>query len=218
MNMQQHEIISHDLAAFFAKYPLVKYSKGDTIAQAGNDLPGVLYIEKGAVEQYWRAADGRRIHLQAFRPHAFIYMSWAIRGNQNEYNFEALDEVVGRLAPREDVVAFLQTRNDILIDLLSRVFVGADRLMKRLAMHSADTAQNRLLNELLIEAERFGIPLSSTVTRIKITQSGLASRTGLARETVNRELHKLQGLSVLRLTKAGIAVNMNAITQALENE
>ena len=110
---------------------------------------------------------------------------------------------------------FLQANPDVLFDLLSRVYAGTDALLRRLALASSGVAAHRLIFELLLESYRFGIPGQDHLILVVINQNGLAARTGLARETVSRELHKLERQQLLSLTKQGIAINQIGLEKRL---
>jgi DNA-binding transcriptional regulator LsrR (DeoR family) len=73
-----------------------------------------------------------------------------------------------------------------------------------------------LIFELLIEAHRFGTDLGENKTLIKIRQSDLAARSGLARETVSRELHKLEARRLLGIAKRGIIFKTDELEKALD--
>jgi CRP-like cAMP-binding protein len=64
-----------------------------------------------------------------------------------------------------------------------------------------------LIFELLIEAYRFGVVNSDGTVSVKIKQGVLADRCGLARETVSRELHRLEADSIVSRNNKDIQID-----------
>jgi CRP-like cAMP-binding protein len=67
------------------------------------------------------------------------------------------------------------------------------------------TAASRLLLELAIAAERFGTSTKEGLL-VQITEAQLAQQTGLARETISRELRVLKEQNLVDITKRGIVL------------
>lgn len=203
------------VADFFATARQKNFAKGQMIAMAGEDPAGVMLLESGVVEQYDITPAGNRVTVNIFKPPAFFPMSWAINGTPNEYFFEALSDVVVRQAAADRTVAFIKDNPDVLFDLLARVYKGTDGLLKRLVLAASGMAANRLIFELLIEAYRFGSDVDEVTKQIKISRNSLAARSGLARETVSRELHKLQDEGLLTLSERSMVLSIEALEKKL---
>lgn len=208
--------VASKLADFFATSDERVYQKGDTIIFANQDPEGVLYLLDGVVEQYDVTPEGNKITVNMFKPYSFFPMSWAINKTPNTYFYAALTEVKIKRAHPDKVAKFLQENPDVLFDLLSRVYKGTDGLLRRLALAASGIASNRLIYELLIEAYRFGDGVSDGTKVIKVRQSSLAARSGLARETVSRELHKLEREGLVKLTKPGIVLHLKKLEEKLD--
>lgn len=203
------------LQAYFSHYPIREYQKGAFILTADEDPRGVLFLEEGSVEQYDFTPEGTKITVNIFKSPAFFPMSWAINQTPNAYFFAAVDQVRAREASAKDTVDFLRDNPDVLLDLLSRVYRGTDSLLRRLILATHGVASNRLVFELLIDASRFGKELPGGKRLVKSTQQALAERSGLARETVNRELHKLETQGLITLTKQGIVLELDKLEEQL---
>lgn len=186
-----NETISRAVKDFFSAFPIRHYNKGQILVAAGDDPECVFYLVEGRVKQYDISYRGDEVVLNTFKPGAFFPMSYAMNRTPNVYFFEADSACDILLAPVEDTLAFLRDNPAILYDLLERVYRGTDGLLGRLAHLMAGTARSRLLYELLIESRRFGTSRADGVA-LTLTESDLASRAGLARETVSREIHHLK--------------------------
>ena len=113
-------------------------------------------------------------------------------------------------------VEFLHANPDVVFDLLSRVFKGTDTLLKRLVLATSDMASNRLIYELLLECYRFGDEFPDSRRVIKVKQSILASRSGLARETISRELQKLVQQKLIIRTKQGMIIDTKVLEHKID--
>lgn len=193
------------------------YSKGDIITFANQEPEGVMFLQEGVVEQYDVTPEGNKVSVNLFKIGSFFPMSWAINKTPNEYFYAALTEVRLRRAHPDKVADFLRQNPEVMFDLMSRVYRGTDGLLRRLVLAASGIAANRLIFELLIEASRFGDGINSgSHVVIKVKQSNLAARSGLARETVSRELHKLENEGYLKLTKAGISLDVKKLQEKLD--
>lgn len=204
--------ISSKISHFFGDYPVRRYSQGDIILFADNNVPMVLYVTKGKVSQYDIAENGNKAMLNIFQPPAFFPMMNAINKTPNKHFYEALTDVQLRAAPPDDVVAFLQNNPDVTYDLLARLYVGVDGLLGKITQLMAGTARARLILELSIAAQRFGVPDGDSRI-VRFTETQLAHQTGLARETVSRELQKLRKEGyIISSAKGSIAVHSSLYT------
>lgn len=212
MNQQ----ISDKITQYFSEYKTREYRKGQLIIYANEEPEGVSLLIEGIVEQYDITPEGNKITVNIFKPTAFFPMSWAINKTPNGYFYAAASDVKLKRADTDKTVNFLKANPDVMFDLLSRVYKGTDALLKRLVISARGMATNRLIFELLIEAYRFGEKLDDTRWIIKTKQLSLASRSGLARETVSRELHKLEKENFIALKKNGIEIDVMKLEKKLD--
>jgi CRP/FNR family transcriptional regulator len=201
------DVIKDKLDNFFAKYPIHNYSAGEILVFAGDQPPGIMFIISGLVQQYDISSDGRKIILNIFKANAFFPMSWAFSPEPSRYFFEAGDKVSLKLAPRKEVLEFLNDNPDVAIDLLRRLYKGVDGVMGRLSALMSGSAENQIMNELLISGQRFGKLKDDGKLEIKIKTTELAERTGLTRETVSRKLSKLSKDNII--SRRGSVIEMN---------
>lgn len=192
------------------------YTSGSLVTLAHQDPKGVMLLTEGIVEQYDITPDGNKMTINMFKPGAFFPMSWAVNKTPNEYFYAAASDVKVRMVDADRAVQFLKDNPDVLFDLLSRVYIGTDALLRRLVLTAGGVASSRLIYALLIEAYRFGVPSGSTAKTVHVKRTSLAERSGLARETVSRELHKLQQEGLLTCTTQKIVLDVDKLERKLE--
>jgi CRP-like cAMP-binding protein len=211
-----NQVVHEKIYNYFKDNPVVMYPKGHIITLANHEPQGVNLLLDGIVEQYDITPEGNKITVNVFKPPAFFPMSWAINKTPNTFFYATLTEVKAKRAHADETVQFIKDNPDVAFDLLSRVYKGTDALLKRLVLAASDIATNRLTFELLIEAYRFGSDKGDDKTLITVRQTNLAERSGLARETVNRELHKLEHSGLIELTKGGILIDVRQLERKLD--
>lgn len=194
---------------FFSGYRTVVFEKGEIITQGGTQPSGVLYLIDGQVIQYDILPNGAEAIVNSFQPPSFLPMSWAINHSLNRFFFEAHTKVIAKQAPPEDVVAFIKAHPDIMFDLLSRVYRGTDGLLGRLTNLMSGSAQSRVQFELHNAALRFGDTAPDGSTTIPMTETDLARRSGLARETVSRALKQLRTTGAITVKPGGGSIRID---------
>lgn len=185
---------------FFKQYKVQKFKKDEVIIQPDQEPLGVFYLIEGIVKMYAISANGEELIINTFKPHSFFPMSWVLNNELSHHYFEAKTNVIVIRAPKEDFVNFLETESTIVMDLLKRIYKGLNGYFQRMEHLMGGSAKNRLITELLIHAKRFGEKGDSNViTSLKLTEKELASQSGIARETVSRELQKLKDKKLIAI-------------------
>lgn len=200
---------------FFASGVTKLYNQAQTIVFAGEEPTGVMLLVDGIVEQYDITNEGNKLTVNMFRSGAFFPMSWAITKVPNTYFYAAFSDVTVRMIDASTAVRFLRENNDVAYDLLRRVYIGTGAIQNRLVLAASGAASERLVFELLTEAYRFGQMTDDSYAVIRIKQVSLAERSGLARETVGRELHKLASDGLIVMTKQGMILSLDKLSSRL---
>lgn len=204
---------------YFSQFPHRTYPKGQILIFADENPQHILYLVKGKVRKYDVSYRGDELVVNVFKPGAFFPMSWALIHNANNFFYKTEEESEFHLVPTDKALAFLEANPDVMLDLLSRLYRGMEGVLGRLVHLMAGSAKNRLAYELLIECKRFGKKDESGAIKLKITETDLAARTGLTRETVSREMQKFKDKKILSLeSKALIIINLPALETELDSD
>lgn len=198
--------VADKVKAFFEAYPKRTYSKDQIIVFGGESPDKVFYIVAGKISQYDISYRGEEIVINVYKPPAFFPMTWAINGPANPYFFKADEESTVYVAPPTEVVAFIKDNPDVMFDLLSRLYRGVDGVLARMVHLMGGSARSRLMYEILIESRRFGKKMPDHTVHITLHEGDLASRSGLARETVNREIRHLKDKGIISVKDGKIIV------------
>jgi CRP-like cAMP-binding protein len=210
------EEAAQKIETFFGQYRLRRYTKGQVLILNGDGTDYIYHLVKGRVKVYDVTYRGDEIILNIFKPPAFFPMSMAINKTHNPYVYEAETDIAIHQVPADEAVVFVRSNPDVLYDLLSRVYRGIDGLLGRMAHFIGGSAKSRVLYELLVECRRFGQRQSDGSSMVELKEADLAARAGLTRETISREMRKLERQGEVQVTRKGILVrNIEAIENKL---
>lgn len=210
-------VIGQKLEDFFSQYKHQRYKKGEILIRADEEPGGIFYLKAGTVKEYTISKKGEELVVNIFKPGAFFPMSWAINNSTNFYYYEALSELEVWRCKKEDAIDYMKSNNDVLYDLLSRVYKGLDGMLLRMVYLMSENAQDRLMTELIIQAKRFGENQKDGSVAVKVTEKDLASQTGMTRETVSRVIKLLKDRGLVSLQKGVLTVhNISSLESELE--
>lgn len=194
------------VADFFHEYPLMRFGKGQSILQPDDTITKILYLIEGRIVEYDISPAGNAVIINTFKPGAFFPMSSALNNQKSEYFFDADSPVAARAAPTAHVVKFLETNPDVTLDLLRRVYRGTDGVLRRMAHLMGGTAKSRLIYELINAAYRYGEQRTDGTLVISLSESDIAKRSGLSRETVSRMIRDLKSTGHVAVVRGGIEI------------
>lgn len=198
--------VSQKIDGFFSSYPKRSYPKNHIIVFPNEAPEHIYFLIKGSVRMYDISYRGEEVVVNIFKPSAFFPMSWAINHDNNQFFYATDEDSEVYVAPIESTLAFVKDNPDVLLDLLGRVYRGLDGILGRMVRLMSGSAGSRLLYELIIECRRAKNGPTTKHYTVPLNEIGLAARTGLTRETVSREIHKLKEKSLVSISTKGILV------------
>lgn len=211
--------IEKKIHVFFSQYPQRTYPKGQILVFADESPEHIYYLVTGKVRKYDVSYRGDEVIVNIFKPPAFFPMSWAINRSENHYFYKTEAETILHIVPADDALNFIKANPDVMLDLLSRIYRGEEGLLAKIVHLMSGTAKSRLINELIVESRRFGEKQPDGSYLLDINEADLAARTGLSRETINREMRKIKGNDWVSVNAKHIHVkDLKALEDALGTE
>ena len=186
------EAIARKVHEAFSHYPTRIYPKGQILVFADENPDHIFYIVKGRVRKYDVSYRGEEVVINVFKPPAFFPMSWALNRMPNKFFYKTEVETELHIVPTDAAKQFLQDNPDVTLDLLSRIYSGLEGMYGRLVHLMSGTARSRLIYELIIDCRRFGKQQQDGSYLVNSTESDIAARSGLSRETVSRTISDLK--------------------------
>lgn len=210
--------ITKKVDSFFKQFKHQIFKKGEILIRADENPLGIFYLTRGTVKQYTISHKGDELLLNIYKSQTFFPMSWAINHTPNHYYFEALGEIELWRAPKEETVTFIKNNPDVLLDLISRLYKGTDGLLSRMVSLMSGEAYIRVLTELLINAKRFGRLVNNTI-QLTLSEKDIASQSGMARETVSREIKRLKDKELVKFFKNKLIItDLKGLEQELVSD
>lgn len=210
------ESVASKIEQYFSQYPKRSYPKGQILIFGDENPEYIFYLIKGRIIKYDVSYRGDDVVINTFKPGAFVPMSWIATQLPNHYFFRTDEASELYLAPVAETTAFIKNNPDVMFDLLTRIYYGLDGLSDRLVQLMSGSAKSRLLTELRIEAQRFGIDREDGGRQLVASEQDIAARAGLSRETVSREIRKLKESGLVRMEKNSIIIpDVTALEQAV---
>ena len=166
----------------------------------------IYHIIRGQIKQVEVTSHGTELVLNVYREPAFFPITAALNETKNPYKLEAVEDTLIQRAPIADVVAWLKSDPEVTFELLLRIQSGIQGLLRRMAYAMGGTAQEKLITELLINGERFGVAYKDGFI-LKLSINEIAARCGMARETASRELAKLKEKSLVEVKNGAVIVS-----------
>lgn len=207
------------LDSFFKYFQLKKFKKNEILIKGGNEPRGLFFLKEGAVKQVAISPNGEESTVNIFKAPSLFPMAWAINDTLSTHYFEAMTPVTVWIAPKKEALIFLQREPAILLDLLKRIYYGLEGFFTRVEYLMAGNAQKKVIIELILSAKRFGIPKNNgMLINLKLTQKELASQSGIARETVSRELQKLKQKGLISFQRSIFTIkNLQKLEEELQH-
>lgn len=198
--------IEQQVENFFANYRPKRFSKGEIIVFPGETPTGIFLLSSGTVRQYDISKRGVDLVVNIFTPLALFPMSSALNTYPNRYFFNAATPVTVHEAPVDELREFVKQNNDVAIELLARAHRRLDVIMRRQTLMMSSDASSRLAYEILLSCRNFGERQTDGTYTIRLNETELATRVGLARETVSRQMHELKSKNIVKITSEHISV------------
>ncbi len=176
---------------FFTKYERHTYKKGEYLKTPDRQPEGIFCLQSGVVRCFAISKDGAELTINIFKPVSFFPVGWVINYASDNYTYEAITDVEVFIAPKDEFETFLQDNPDVVYDLLKRIYRGLEGYFMRMESLLSGEPHFRTVVQLIIHTRRFG-KKEGEQYNVNLTHSQLASLAGLSRETVTREIKKLE--------------------------
>lgn len=186
-------MITSKLEKFFSKYKALNFRKGEIILTAGEPVFDIFYIKKGIVRIYSLSDHGEEATYHIVQAGEYFPMMLALAEQKNRYYYQALTNTEVFPAPAEETISFIKKDKELLFDLTSRFALGLCGMMIRVENLVFDTAYIKTASILTYFADKFGHKMDQGILiQLQFTHSNISSWLGINRETVSRQMKKLE--------------------------
>lgn len=173
-----------------------KYSEKQILIYAGDETNRIFYIQKGFVKVYVISDDGEeRILLILKQKDIFPLLRDPEMPRQRSlYFYAAMTAVELQASDQKEVIAGLRNNREETWELLRYISEFSNTLSDRLSQLESKKAGSKLANlfRYLIIVCGDKTKLNAYILRLKLTHQDIANLVGLTRETVSKELKKME--------------------------
>jgi CRP-like cAMP-binding protein len=187
-----------------------KYSRGDLVAQAGEEVFFLNIMVQGSVKGEMDDYAGKVIKIEDIHPPRPLAPAFLF-GSQNRYpvNITASDDVKVLSISRDEFLKMMQTNERILRNFVNNVSSRGQFLSNKIKFLSFTSIKGKLAQYLLDMAGKTG----SDRIILPLSQTELAELFGVARPSVGRAISEMnhdgiiqtEGKQVLLLDKARLS-------------
>ena len=196
---------TNELHAFLDRYPTRQFKKGEIIIFQGEAPRSAYVVKRGIVKAYNLSIGGDEKPVAFYTSDAVFPAPWVYQKLASAiYYYEAFtDEVTLTTVNREEYVAFIKSRPELLYMELERYLTDQIGSSMRLNALQHSRASDKLLYTLHYLALNHGKTVAPQQIEIGLglTHQDFANLTGLTRETAATELNKLKHSGVINYGK-----------------
>jgi CRP/FNR family transcriptional regulator len=190
------------LADYFQKFPTRSYKKGRIILEGGPSAHSIFYIEEGFVNAYKLLPNGTQKIYLFYKPGEFFPIISTFSGIHKNLFYEALSNVVARRASKEEFLAYIGDKPDVLKEVIARIIDNHSMYVDRVDNLEYTNAYARLISRLLFLAEDFGEKREKGILiKIPLTHVEIANTIAMTRETASREVERLQKKDLIAIKR-----------------
>ena len=206
-----------EIDAILAHATVARHAEGDQIFAKGDPDNSMMAVLKGRVMISAPSPDGRQVVLTVMREGDVFGEIALLDGNERTADATAAIDCELLVVPRRSLLALLERRPDLCIDLL---IVLCERL-RRTNEQVEDLAfldlEARIAKVLVrLTEESGGEDRSSTKpVGVKISQRALGELVGGSRESVNKHLQDWKRSGIIAIEKGAIVIRDLGALEAL---
>ena len=181
---------------FFEKKGLIcDYREGDVLVDCGTVPTHVFLLVSGYVKASVMTPRGNEHVLIFYKPGEIFPARWAFTQIKGNAFYTAITPVLVRKVPKPIFTEYLLNNPQELLQAVEYTTRIMDVFVNRVNDMAHLTAYLKVIGRLLSLADRFGkvdVKGKGILIEIPITRGDLASSVAMTRETVSREISKLE--------------------------
>jgi len=186
---------------FYRAGNILRYRKGELVLHAEDDSAFIFYLESGFIKVYSTNDRGEEYILMVYGPGELFPLLWLPRKARRNVHYQTLAPSTVLRARTEDLEAALREDAALSFEMIELATEQHGVFIDRINNLQYKFARERLVYYLLYLARRFGnLVDGSYEIGLRISQQVLASNINLSRESVGREMDRLErkGMVYLR--------------------
>jgi CRP/FNR family cyclic AMP-dependent transcriptional regulator len=206
-----------EIDAVLAHATVTRQAEGDQIFAKGDPGNSMMAVLKGRVVISAPSPDGRQVVLTVMREGDLLGEIALLDGNERTADATAAVDCELLVVPRRSLLALLERRPDLCIDLLILLCERLRRTNEQvedLAFLDLEARIAKVLVRLIEESGGEDQPSTKPVG-VKISQRALGELVGGSRESVNKHLQDWKRSGIIAIEKGAIVIRDLPALEAL---
>jgi CRP-like cAMP-binding protein len=180
------------LQALAASSTTRSFTRGAIVATEGAPAPSVVLVARGRLRAVRRAASGREITVEVFRPGDLLADAALAPGTPLANDWEAGETTFLVMIPREALLGYVRGAPEVAVALASQLLARLERAKELAVAVALSDVESRVVAALVGLGRQDGADgPEGLLIRQKPTQQEIANQIGACRETVSRTVSDL---------------------------
>jgi CRP/FNR family cyclic AMP-dependent transcriptional regulator len=168
------------------------FSRGAIVASEGATAPAVVLVARGRLRAVRRAASGREITVEVFRPGDLLADAALTPSAPLANDWEAAETTSLVMIPREALLAHLRGAPEVTVALAAQLLARLERAKDLAVALALSDVESRVVAALVGLGRQDGADgPEGLLIRQRPTQQEIANQIGACRETVSRTVSDL---------------------------
>ena len=199
--VEQRKWRLEDIEKAFSNKDRYEYKPGATVYCEGNIGNHIFYVVKGEVKTFKVNEDGKELITEIFKEKSFFGFTSFLNHRPYTENAEAILPTEIIKLEKNELLNLIKTNPQLALNFMDLLSADLDNIKEHL-MHIAYDSVRKKTADALLQL----IPEGSRENLIHISRSDLASRIGIAKETLTRTLTDFKDENLIRTKRNAIEV------------
>ena len=206
-DLDSQNTVAEKILSFFSHFQPLTVAKNQIIITPKEEISSIYLIKKGLVRMYIISEEGEEATLHVFKENSFFPMMLSLSKRENKYYFEAMEETEVMKAPTKDVTDYIKKDPELLFDLTIRFADAITGFMLRIEQLISQSAYQKIVSLLLYLIHTSGKKEGEDITiYFHYSHEQLGTWVGVARETVSRQMEKLEEKGIISQKEHNIVI------------
>ena len=199
--IEQRKWRLEDIEKAFANKDRFEYKPGATVYCEGNIGNHIFYVVRGEVKTFKVNEDGKELITEIFKDKSFFGFTSFLNHKPYTENAEAILQTEIIKLEKNELLNLIKSNPQLALNFMDLLSADLDNIKEHL-MHIAYDSVRKKTADALLQL----IPDGSHENVIRISRSDLASRIGIAKETLTRTLTDFKDEELIRTKRNTIEV------------
>lgn len=184
----------------------VSFKKGEVILRPFEDTKLLYIITSGLVKIYSKDSRSKENIAVIYGPGDMFPLAWMIDQERPSVYFQAIGDCEVTLIPQQFFLENIKENTDLSTNFVRKVVEQFALYASTINNLGLKYGRERLAYRLLVLGARFGEKKVNTIVFPHISHSDLGATINMTRESITKEISRLEHLGVIEYSRAKITI------------